>query len=526
MSPRLTQVLFLACGLASWAACAQEPSAAPAEPRFDVFEFRVEGNTVLPVEAIERAVYPFLGEKKAAADVESARVALEAAYRGAGYGTVVVDTPEQRIVDGVVTLQVVQAPVARLRVVGSRYYSQGRILEAVPALAEGQVPNFQAATAQLAAVNRSADRRVTPLLRPGKAPGTTEVDLTVEDQPPLHASLALDNKYSANTTQTRLNASVRYDNLWQLEHSLGLQVQLSPQDTSQVKVFSGSYTVPTGTGLVVASAIRSNSKTVAGVGSTTVFGRGNIYGLRDILLLEGSETESRVLTLGVDYKDFQESVSVGANEGFDTPIHYLPWSLNYSKTLGSKEGSWQFGGGITFALRGVGSTESQFADKRYKAQSNFAILKIDATRTLNLGNSGMTFVGRIEGQLSDQALISNEQFVAGGVDSVRGYLEAAAVGDKALRASFELRSGNLAPKAWSWLGDVRAHAFVEGAGLWLNDPLPAQDERFGLLGTGVGLRIRALERASVSLDLAWPLHDSGSVRKGDLRVHASGAIDF
>jgi hemolysin activation/secretion protein len=67
---------------------------------------------------------------------------------------------------------------------------------------------------------------------------------------------------------------------------------------------------------------------------------------------------------------------------------------------------------------------------------------------------------------------------------------------------------------------------VEGAGLWLNDPLPAQDERFGLLGTGVGLRLHARPGLNLALDLAWPLHDLGTTLKGDFRLHASGALEF
>ena len=518
----LAALWLLVCGAG---ALAQQPQSASPPPRFDIWEFRVEGNTVLATERIERAVYPFLGEQRAVVDVEAARGALEAAYRDAGYGTVVVDTPEQRIVDGLVTLQVVQAPVARLRVVGAKYYSQGRILAKVPALAEGEVPNFKRATEQLATVNRSADRRVTPLLRPGKAPGTTEVDLTVEDKLPLHGSLELNNKYSANTTQSRLQGSLRYDNLWQREHSIGLQFQTSPEDTSQVKVFSGSYTVPMGTGLLVFSAIRSNSNTVAGVGGTTVFGRGNIYGLRRVVVLGSSETSSHTLTLGADYKDFKESVTVGGNEGFNTPIHYLPLSASYSTTLQGKEGSWQFGGGLVVAVRGLASEESQFADKRFRAQSNFSILKFDVARQQSLP-FGLSVVGKLEGQLSGQALISNEQFVAGGVDSVRGYLEAAAVGDKAMRGSIELRSGNLAREKWPWVDGLRLHAFAEGAGLWLNSPLPGQKARFGLLSAGVGMRLQAREHASFAFDVGWPLRDIGPTTEDRVRVHASGTFAF
>ncbi len=497
----------------------------PASPRFDIFEYRVEGNSVLPAEAIERAVYPFLGEKRGVDDVESARQALEATYRRAGYGTVVVDTPEQRINEGVVTLQVLQAPVARLRVVGARYYSQGRILDKVPALAEGEVPNFNEVTAQLATVNRSADRRVTPLLRPGKAPGTTEVDLTVEDQRPLHASLELNNKFSPDTTASRVQASVRYDNLWQLEHSISAQVQVSPEDTSQVRVYSGSYTVPVGSGLLVFSAIRSNSNTVAGVGGTTVFGKGNIFGLRGIIPLEGTDTFNHSLTLGADYKDFEESVSVGANAGFSTPIHYLPFSVNYSATIVDKQGFWQTGGGLTTSLRGVGSKQSQFDDKRYKAQSNFSVLKLNVARTQNLPG-GLTLFGTLEAQVSDQPLISNEQYVAGGVDSVRGYLESTAVGDKAVRGSVELRSANLWPERFGWLANLQAHAFFDGASLYLNDPLPGQDSRFTLMSVGFGLRLQAKQYASISLDLGWPLRDAGQTHQGAARLHASGTLEF
>jgi len=520
---RFAMAVFLT-GAAVGATAQTAPVAEPVVARFDILEYRVEGNTVLPADRIERAVYPFLGEKRTVADVESARLALETAYRDAGYGTVLVDTPEQRINAGVVTLQVVQAQVARLRVLGARYYSQGRILAKVPALAEGEVPNFKLVSEQLATVNRSSDRRVTPLLRPGKLPGTTEVDLTVEDQSPLHGSLELNDKYSANTTRARLQGSLRYDNLWQLEHSLGVQVQVSPQDTSEVRVFSGSYNVPMGTGLLILSAIRSNSSTVAGVGGTSVFGRGSIYGLRR-MWVDANEVRSHTVTLGADYKHFSEDVNLSTDQGFSTPIRYAPLNAGYSATLFDKQGFWQAGTGLVVALRGLASDQSEFDNKRFLGQSNFSVFKFDLARTQNLPR-GMVLSGKLEGQVSSQPLISNEQFVAGGVDSVRGYLEATAVGDQGLRASFELRSPNFAADSKGMVADLRAHAFFEGAGLWIKSPLPKQDARSGLLSTGFGLRLRTNRSASVALDLGWALHDAGQTEKGSARLHASGILEF
>ena len=517
--------LRCAVGLTVLGAAHAEPNAELTAPRFDVFEYRIEGNTVLSVDRIERAVYPFLGERRGVDDVESARLALEAAYREAGYGTVVVDTPEQRITDGVVTLQVVQAPISRLRVVGARYYSQGRILDKVPSLAEGAVPNFKVVTEQLASVNTSTDRRVTPLLRPGKAPGTTEVDLTVEDKFPLHGSLELNNKYSPNTSSSRLQASLRYDNLWQREHSVSAQVQVSPEDTREVKVFSGSYTVPTGSGLLVFSYTRSNSNTSVGVGGTTIFGKGSIYGVRGVFLLEGSEVLNHSMTLGADYKDFDELTSTGPSAAFNTPIRYLPLSASYAATLVDKQGYWQTGTGLTFAVRGLASRQAQFSDKRFQSKTNFAVLKASLARTQKLP-SEFTLYANVEGQLSDQPLISNEQFVAGGVDSVRGYLDATAVGDKALRASIELRTGNLASEQSTWWSSLTAHTFFDGAVLRIKDALPGQDAGDTLTSLGFGLRLQARQYALFSIDVGWPLHDARQTSQGAPRLHASGVIEF
>ena len=524
--------LGLCLGLAA-SAHGQAPAQDGPPPRFDIFEFRVEGNTVLEVQLVERAVYAFMGEGRNVADVENARATLEAVYRQAGFGTVVVDTPEQRVVDGVVTLQVREAPIARLRVVGAKYFSQGRIVAAVPGLAEGQVPNFKQITEQLGAVNNSADRRVTPLLRPGKAPGTTEVELNVEDKLPLHGSLELNNRQSANTTATRLQGALRYDNLWQRQHSVGLQFQWSPENTSEVNVLSASYTVPLGRDLLVMSALRSDSSVFAGVGDTNVLGKGFVLGLRHINSLKGSEALFHTLTLGADYKDFDENVRTGlgteAASGFSTPIRYLPLSANYSATLSDAAGRWQAGAGVVLALRGLASRESQFEDKRFRAQGNFSLLKVDLAREHKLPQ-GLTLFGKAEAQIASQSLIGNEQFVAGGAGSVRGYLEAAAVGDNALRTSLELRSQPLFAGLGGGVKSMQLHAFVDAAYLRLRSPLPGQDDRFGLLGAGVGLKLRGMTAAGLTplfaLDAAWPLRDLGSTRKGDLRLHASGSIEF
>ena len=51
------------------------PQATVQEPTFDVYEYVIEGNTVLPSSVVERAVTPFMGPARRFADLEQAETA-------------------------------------------------------------------------------------------------------------------------------------------------------------------------------------------------------------------------------------------------------------------------------------------------------------------------------------------------------------------------------------------------------------------------------------------------------------------
>ena len=187
--------------------CLAVESTPPIGPLF-IKQYRVVGAHHLTKAEIEEAVYPFLGPGRGPEDVEQARAALEKAYQTKGFQTVSVQVPPQQGARGIVVIKVVESPVGRLRVRGSRYYSLSKIKESAPSLAEGTVPNFEEVTRDIVSLNRWPDRRITPSLKAGVIPGTVDVDLTVSDTLPLHGSVELNNRYSADTTPLRLNASL------------------------------------------------------------------------------------------------------------------------------------------------------------------------------------------------------------------------------------------------------------------------------------------------------------------------------
>ena len=431
MLRRAPEAIFLTLAInAAWAQGAPVQDAAPAAAdarRVNINEYIVRGNTVLEARDIERAVYPYLGPDRTLADIESAREALQAIYQERGYQSVYVDLPEQQVADGIVFLQVSETKVGRVRVVGAQHYSPLAIRDEVPALKEGEVPNFNQAQAELTDLNKSASRQVVPLVKEGRMPGTMDVDLKVEDKSPWHASLGLNNDYSADTTRLRSTASLGYDNLWQLGHSVSLTFFTAPQETDNAKVWSGSYSMPlTSRWSLQFSGYKSDSN-VATIGGTNVLGKGYSFGVNATYSMDPQGAWSNSLSIGLDYKKFDESTRFGANED-QIPIKYLPFTLAYNGYRYSESSQSSVGLSIVGASGSFfnqGSDSQEFDNKRYMASPSFALLRGDGTHTQNLfGDWQLGLRGSF--QLASGALVSNEQFSAGGATSVRGYLAASA----------------------------------------------------------------------------------------------------
>ena len=494
------------------------------ESVFDIFEYQIEGNSVLPALAIEEAVYPFLGEKKSVKDVDEARQVLEKRYHDAGYLTVLVDIPEQEVKSGLVRLKVTESTVARLKVSGSRYYSLGWIKRQAPSLAEGGVPYFPDVQHDLINLARAPDRQVVPVLRAGTTPGTVEVELQVKDKFPLHGSLEINNRYGPNTTHTRVNGSLRYDNLWQRQHSLSLSYQVAPEKPAESNVLSGTYVIPGEGGQAYALyAVRSRSN-VAAVGGFTALGRGNYYGLRWIKPLRTrGESYSHSLTLGADYKNSLESV-VGSADTIKTPIRYAPLLAQYASTLRWEKALTQFEIAANFHLRGARKNDTEFAAKRYKASANYLYLRGSMQHTQPLGN--WSVYAKASGQVASGPLISNEEFSAGGADTVRGYVEAEALGDTGTQGTLELRTPPLLDPATSGLDQVYALAFLEGAKLKVLYALPSQKSRYLLSSAGVGLRLTGFKGMQFSLDWALPFKSLTYTQARDSRLHARLSYEF
>jgi hemolysin activation/secretion protein len=488
--------------------------------RFPILEIQVIGNTVLPSSTIEEVVLPHVGLGKTAADVEKARDALEEAYGRAGYATVSVEVPRQRVNDGIINLRVVERAVGRLRVTGAQYHSPRAVREAAPSVAEGTVPRTQDLQRDIIALNRQPDRKVVPELVPGREPDTVDVNLRVEDRLPLHGTVELNNRQVRGTTALRSSASLRYENLWQRGDTVSAWFQTAPQRMSDGTVVMGSYLwrVPNSAASVLTSFTWSDSNLAAFNGS--VIGRGTTIGSRLILPLGGGGAGfSHSLSAGMDRKSYLEGVpgdtpSAGA---LSIPITYYPVSAGYQASVAGERSDTEFGITAVFNVRGLGSSDATFARKRADATASFFVLRGDVAHTHRLDGDWQLWA-RTLSQYSPDALIANEQFAIGGVDTVRGYYEAAALVDYGVAVQTEIRTPSLSHLVGQPLNELRFHGFVDGGFGALNNPLPQQTRSYSMGAAGVGARAKLYDHLNAAVDGAAVLTDGPGSRAGGMRL--------
>jgi len=225
-------------------------------PTFEVRGYRIEGNTVLPPERFG-LLSNYTGR------VEFTRVReglgrLQLLYRELGFSTVGVTLPQQKLTNGIVRVRVVEGKLARIKVEGNRHFSTNNILRALPDLDTNILLNTKWFQPELDLANASPDRQIYPVLSPGLEPGTSDLTLKVKDRLPLHGRIEVNDKSSPGTPLLRLDTALQYNNLWQLNHQVGLDYNFSPQsmktgdylprfyDQPMVASYSGFYRLPLG----------------------------------------------------------------------------------------------------------------------------------------------------------------------------------------------------------------------------------------------------------------------------------------
>jgi hemolysin activation/secretion protein len=165
----------------------------PGSVRVFVRDVRVIGNTVFSDAEIAEATAPFTNRTLQTEDLERLRLTLTLLYVNKGYLTSGAIVPDQDVMSGVITVQIIEGKLTRIDVEGNRWFRSSYLSDR---LELGVRTPVTLAPLQEQLQILQQDRRIERVnaeVRPGDQRGESLLNVRVTDKQPFHASMEINN---------------------------------------------------------------------------------------------------------------------------------------------------------------------------------------------------------------------------------------------------------------------------------------------------------------------------------------------
>ena len=165
------------------------------------------------------------------------------------------------------------------------------------------------------------------------------------------------------------------------------------------------------------------------------------------------------------------------------------------------------------------TTKNDVNKSRAEGEGVFTKLNIEMQRLQRLANRLNLLVG-LRGQLSNDALLSSEEFGVGGLGYARGFDPSEIIGDEGIAGKLELQWNMARPV--SFTHDNQLFAFYDAGSVWNDDPAAPNLERDTLTSAGFGVRSKIMDYTNMDVTVAFPLNrDVDTQQDRDPRVYFS-----
>jgi hemolysin activation/secretion protein len=476
-------------------------AASPAPPddtstRVLVQRIQVIDSTVFNDSDFASIVRPAEGQSLTLEELRSIADQITQLYLDRGYITSRAVLVDQVVTDGVFQIRVIEGSLEQIEIEGNRRVNDRYIRSRVRL--GGSTPLSQSRLEDQLRLLRQDPlfENVEARLRAGSGLGQSVLTVRVTEADPLRANFSVDNYSPASVGSERFGVSASYLSPTGLGDELS--VSYARTTTGGSDVFDFSYSVPVnpmnGT-LELRAAPSSYRITDPEFSNLDIEGNSELYEVSFRQPLVRSPREEFALSLGFTYRDGETILSDVTIDSSTTSVFKFGQEYVRRDVRGAWAVQSQFNLGTSLldATSNSGSQpDGQFFSWLGQAQrvqvldpSNLLILQLDL-------------------QLTPDPLLSSQQFVIGGGQSIRGYRQNARIGDNGFRLSAEDRIAILRNESGSPI--LQVAPFAEIGAVWNVDDNPNSlpDQNF-LPGIGVGLLWEPYPRLNVRVDFSLPI---------------------
>lgn len=487
----------------------------PAGERIAVAALRVTGQTLFSEEELI-AVSGFVpGSSLNLRDLRGLAAKLTAHYNGRGYFLAQAYLPAQDIVDGVVTIAVIEGRYGAVRVSNSTNLSNRVPDRILRGLKQGDVIASAPLERRLLLLSDVPGVRMSSTLAPGAAVGTSDLIVDVTPGRRLTGSIEADNAGNRYTGRYRLGGTVNVNNPTGAGDLLSLRLLGS---TSGLAYGRAAYQAPVGNLTVGAAYAHIRYDLGRQFKILDADGTADIASLYASYPVVRTRNANIYAVASLDAKWFEDRIRLVSSTSRKRS-HVLTLGLNADSHDNLGGGGWM-ASSISWSIGDLNlrsPVERAIDATTARSDGRFSKVQFSAARLQNIAGP-LSIYGSIRGQHAFNNLDSSEKMELGGAYGVRAYPEGEAYGDQGFIATAEAR---LMLDRWipRIPGQLQAISFVDfGQVNYAHNPWFTGSNRARRSGVGAGLTWFAPDnlilRASYAVKLGSADATSGPDKSG------------
>ena len=431
----------------------EEPTPEPEDqgPKVTIKEFKFEGNQLISEAELQGALESLTSREISISELKSAPDLVAAFYRERGY-IATASLPEQDITEGVVLIKVVEAVFSEVKVDGEFGKDYKRIRPSVVERVveahhpKGQPLNQNLIDQAISVLKRFAGFIATPTYKAGRAEGTTDLVVGIQDKPLVSGSFMADNTGGRSTGRDKQVATLSLASPFALGDSANL-TYMSSKGVSYGRV---AYSVPVGShGMQVGvnGSYLAYDVVIKDNGLDEVDPKGNskVYGFDLKQPLYTTRTTNLNLELNYDRKAFtnKRKGQQGYEEVSDYKVNVASIVLSASHNdsfLAGAVNNFSIDYGYGHVNMDGAPLENQIEPDRDgpRTRGYFQRTKLNLSRDQFITDTVVLSLSGSQ-QWANRNLDASEKFYLGGINGVRAYPTSEGAGSEGYLFKAELR---------------------------------------------------------------------------------------
>jgi hemolysin activation/secretion protein len=477
--------------------------------RFRLAGVLVTGATVYGADAFRSLYEEFFDTEVSLATVYEIAQRITVMYRNDGYILSQAVVPAQRVVEGIVTIQVVEGFIDRIDIQNDDHTNIERVRAYAEKIRQSRPLNRNVLERYLLLANDLPGIGVRTILTPSsETPGAADLTLVVSrDQ--LQASATVDNRGTRLVGPFQAIASAGLNSVLGEDERISLVHVATPTDR-ELRYYNGQVQWPVGNEGTTVQASASLTRSRPGFTLRSLEVRGTSKSFRVGVNHPFIRSRAENLTGSARFEAQNSRTDIYGNQLLtEDRIRVLRVEGRYDRVdawRGLSTVSATVSRGVdAFGARETGSSNLS----RAAGVSDFTKVNLDLSRLQHFGN-GFSVLGTASAQKSANALLASEEFGVGGAAFGSAYDPSEITGDDGLAARIELRYSDTA--SWPPSASYQLYTFYDIGKVWNRDAGAGEPSSESLASAGLGTRFAVTAWLSGNFEVAKPL-----TRKVDAR---------